>query len=460
MGEQALTGGPAVEMDGLPTRQRSWVMVCVMLGIVLAGLDSAIANIALPTIARDLSASEPSVVWVVNSYQLAVAVTLLPAATLGEILGIKRVYGFGLIVFTVASLACAVSSSLDTLVAARVVQGLGGACMAGLAPALVRRAYPRSILARGFALVALGVAISAAVGPTIASLVLSVARWPWLFLVNVPIGILAVPLYYAVTPPSQPQPRRFDLVGAVLSAVALGLVVVGVDSLGTDRQAAAAGITAGLVTFGILVLQQRRARLPLLPLDLLRLPLFSLSLLTSVCSYAAQILAYLSLPFLFQTVMHQTQVATGLLMTPWPLLVAFAAPVAGRLAGRYPASILGSAGLAVLAVGLTLLALLPVDAEYWTITWRMGICGVGFGFFQTPNNTTLMTAGPANRSGAAGGMIGVARTVGWSFGSALVAVLFALRGADATENCLEAGAVMAALGACVSLARLSAPRPA
>ena len=456
MNEQVAASGQG-ETDGLPARQRNWVMACVMLGIVLAGLDSAIANIALPTIARDLHASESSVIWVVNCYQLAVAVSLLPAATLGEILGVKRVYGLGLILFTAASLGCALSPTLGALIAARVVQGFGGACMAGLAPALVRQAYPRAILARGFAVVALGVAISAAIGPTIASLILAVADWPWLFLVNVPIGLIGIPIYYRVAPPGHPRPRRFDIAGALLSAVALGLLVVGVDTLGVQRGAAAAEIVAGFAGFALLVVQQRRTSLPLLPLDLLRIPLFSLSILTSMCSYAAQILAYLSLPFLFQTQMHQTQVATGLLMTPWPLLVAFAAPVAGRMMARYPAGILGSAGLGVLAVGLVLLALMPAEAGYWDIVWRMGLCGIGFGFYQTPNNTTLMTAGPASRSGAAGGMIGVARTMGWSFGSALVAVLFALR-ADATEACLWAGAGFAVVGGMASLARLSAVR--
>ncbi len=455
-----MTAAGKGETDGLPARQRNWVMACVMLGIVLAGLDSAIANIALPTIARDLHTSESAVVWVVNCYQLAVAVSLLPAATLGEIFGVKRVYGLGLILFTAASLGCALSPSLGALVAARVVQGIGGACMAGLAPALVRQAYPRAILARGFAVVALGVAISAAIGPTIASLILAVADWPWLFLVNVPIGLIGIPIYFRVAPPGQPRPRRFDVVGAVLSAAALGLLVVGVDTLGVDRDTAVGEIVAGFAGFALLVLQQRRSSLPLLPLDLLRIPLFSLSILTSICSYSAQILAYLSLPFLFQTQMHQTQVATGLLMTPWPLLVAFAAPVAGRMMARYPAGILGSAGLAVLAVGLVLLAVMPPAAADWNIIWRMGLCGIGFGFYQTPNNTTLMTAGPANRSGAAGGMIGVARTMGWSFGSALVAVLFALRGADATELCLWAGAGFAVVGGMASLARLSAARVA
>ena len=444
--------------EGLPARQRLWVMVCVLLGTVLAGLDSAIANIALPTIARDLSASAADIVWVVNGYQLAVAVTLLPAATLGEILGLKRVYGFGLALFTAASLACALSPTLWTLVGARVLQGVGGACMAGLAPALVRQAYPRAILARGFAAVALAVAISAATGPTVASAVLALASWPWLFLVNVPLGVVALPLFVRVTPAGQPQPRRFDYVGALLSAVALGLLVVGVDTLGTDRGRAVAEMAAGAVVFAALVVQQRASRVPLLPLDLLRMPLFSLSIATSMCSYAAQILAYLSLPFLFQTVMGRSQVATGLLMTPWPLLVAFAAPVAGRLVARYPAAILGSIGLAVLSAGLLSLAALPDGAADWNIVWRMGLCGVGFGFFQTPNNTTMMTAGPANRSGAAGGMVGVARTMGWSFGSALVAVLFAWRGPAATPACLLAAAALAATGVAVSAARANAAR--
>jgi DHA2 family multidrug resistance protein-like MFS transporter len=175
-----------------------------------------------------------------------------------------------------------------------------------------------------------------------------------------------------------------------------------------------------------------------------------------VCSYSAQILAYVSLPFLFQTVMHRSPVATGLLITPWPLLVAVAAPLAGRLVTRYPAAILSSIGLAVLASGLLLLVLMPAAPADWDVAWRMAICGIGFGFYQTPNNTTVMTAGPANRSGAAGGMMAVARVTGWCLGSALVAVVFAIGAADATIVCLEIGAGFAAVGAVVSVTRLSA----
>jgi len=379
------------------------------LGVVLAGLDSAIANIALPTIARELAATDAATVWVVNSYQLAVTVCLLPVASLGESLGLKRVYSFGLALFTVASLGCALSPTLGVLVAARLVQGVGGACMSALGGALVRAIYPRRLLGQGFALIPLAVAISAALGPTLAALILSVARWPWLFLVNVPVGLIAVPLFLAVAPPSRRQPRPLDLVGALLNAAALGLVVTGVDGLGGSGPGVAVGeLAAGLGCGALLVWQQSRRAAPLLPLDLLRIPLFALSVGTSICSYTAQILAYVSLPFLFQTVMHRSAVATGLLVTPWPLLVAVAAPVAGRLSARHPASVLGSIGLAVLATGLLLLAAMPAMRADWDVAWRMAVCGVGFGFYQTPNNITLMTAGPPDRSGAASGMVAVA----------------------------------------------------
>ncbi len=447
------------QTDGLPAGQRRWVMGCAILGIVLAGLDSAIANIALPTIARELSSTDAATVWVVNSYQLAVTVSLLPLAALGESQGLKRVYGFGLALFTVASLGCALSPTLATLVGARVVQGVGGACMAALGGALVRTIYPQKLLAQGFALIALAVAISAALGPTIAALILSVATWPWLFLVNVPLGVVAVPLFMAKAPPGIRQKRPLDLLGVLLSAAALGLVVTGVDGLGgADLPIALGEVAAGLACGGLLVWQQSRQAKPLLPLDLLRIPLFALSVCTSMCSYAAQILAYVSLPFLFQTVMHRSAVATGLLVTPWPLMVAVAAPVAGRLATRYPAALLGSLGLTALAIGLVLLATMPATPADWDVTWRMGVCGVGFGFYQTPNNLTLMTAGPPSRNGAASGMVAVARTVGWSVGSAVVALIFGLAGAAGAVTCLKAGAAFATLGIIVSVSRTGARR--
>jgi len=445
--------GATNENDGLPVRQRRLVMCCVLLGVLLSNLDSAIANIALPTIARQLATSDAAAVWVVNGYQLAAAVCLLPAAALGEILGHKRVYATGLIVFMLGSLCCAIAHSLGFLVEARVLQGVGGACAAALGPAVLREIYPRRLIGSGFALIALTVAMAGALGPTVAALILSVASWPWLFLVNLPVCLVAVPLFIAVAPHSRRMPRPFDLPGALLNAMALGLLVVGVDIMGGHTRPAIWALTGGLVSLVVLVWHQTRRTTPLLPLDLLRIPIVALSAATSVCSYAAQILAYISLPFFLQTELHRSAVETGLLVTPWPLLVAFAAPIAGRLSTRYSASILGSIGLVVLTFGLLLLAMLPSSPTNWEVALRMAICGAGFGFFQTPNNTTLMTAGPAARSGAAGGLVAVARTVGRCLGSALVTMIFQLALPQKTTLCLEMAAAFAAIGALASGAR-------
>lgn len=442
------------ETDGLPNPQRSWVMACALGGFALTNLDSAIANIALPTLAHEFSASASATIWVVNIYQLAMAVCLLPAAALGGMFGIKRVYAFGLILFTLASVACAFAPTLPALVGARLIQGIGGACVSGLGPALVRVVFPRAKVGQGLGLVALVIALSGVLGPTIAAAILSVATWPWLFLVNVPVCLVAAPIFMVMAPKTPGNGKAFDYPGAALNAVALGLIVIGVGQLGgANRTLAFAAIAVGVAFFAWLITHQSRRETPLLPLDLVRIPLFALSMATSSCSYCAQILAYIALPFLFQVEMHHTPLMTGLLVTPWPLAVAVAAPVAGRLTGRYPAAILGSIGLAVMTLGLVLLAIMPKAPADWDIVWRMAVCGVGFGFFQTPNNTTLMTAGPVSRSAAASAMLAFARLLGWSFGSALVALLFAAQGGAASITCLIAAAAVAGVGAVISASR-------
>ena len=411
-------------------------------------------NIALPDMARSLAASDAATVWVVNGYQLAAVVCLLPVAAMVEALGLKRLFATGLTVFTLASLVCAVAPDLGTLVAARVLQGAGGAFLSVAGVALVRMIYPRHLIGAGMAWLAMAVAVPAALGPTFAALVLAVAPWPWLFLINVPLGVVALLLLLRTVPGSVRTRHRFDVPGTLLNALAFGLLVVGVGTLGSgDTGLAVAEILVGLVCFALLFAQQRRHPSPMLPFDLLRMPVFSLAVLTSSCSYTAQILAYVSLPFLFERVLQMTPVQSGLLITPWPLTTAIAAQLAGRLVVRYPAAVLSSVGLATMAAGLLLMVFLPADPAYWQIAWRMAVCGVGFGLFQTPNNAAMMTTAPASRSGAASGMNAVARFAGWTLGSALVTLLFGLGGAHGPALCLTVGATFAAAGAVASAAR-------
>jgi len=450
---------PTIEhADGLPLPQRYWAILTIALGLTLAVLDGAIANVALPTIGRDIGASPAASIWVVNAYQLAVTISLLPLASLGDIYGYRRVYQYGLIVFTVASLGCALSDSLVTLTTARIIQGFGAAGIMSVNGALVRFIYPRRWLGRGVGLNATIGSIASAVGPTVAAGILSVAPWPWLFAVNVPIGALAIPVAFRALPQTRRSGVRFDAQSAIWSALTFGILVSAISGLGHGEGLSLAGaeLCFAMVFGFVLVTRQLSLTSPMLPVDLLRIPLFALSVATSICAFIAQMMALVSLPFLFEDTLGRSQVETGLLLTPWPLAVAVIAPFTGRLADRYPAGLLGGCGLAVMAAGLALLSLLPANPTTFDIVSRMLICGVGFGFFNTPNNRAILTSAPPLRAGAASGMQATSRLLGQSVGAAMVALMFGLFHEGGTRESLIVAAFVAAGATAVSFSRLRA----
>jgi len=450
---------PSYPEDGLPWPQRLWAMLTVGLAITVSVLDSSIANVALPTIAGDMSASPATAIWIVNAYQLAIVMTLLPLASLGDIYEYRRVYRIGLALFTVASLACALSHSIIELTAARVLQGLGGAGIMSVNAALMRFIYPRAQLGRAIGINAMTVSVAAAVGPTVASAILSVASWPWLFAINVPIGIVA--LFGIGSLPATPRGKhRFDAIGALLTALTFGLVIITIDGIGHHEPLALIVLegVAALAVGAVMVFRETHRAWPLLPVDLMRIRLFSLSVATSVCSFVAQMMSYVSLPFLLQHGLGRSAVETGLLMTPWPLMTAVTAPVAGRLADRHSAGLLGGIGLAVFGVGVGLLAVLPSHPSAANIVWRMAVCGFGFGLFQTPNNRAIINAAPRERSGGASGMLGTARLLGQTVGAAIVALVFGLVGQAANVMVLSVAACIALVAAAVSCTRLVEPR--
>jgi DHA2 family multidrug resistance protein-like MFS transporter len=448
--------------DGVPTPQRYWAVATILLGLALAVLDGAIANVALPTIAQDVHASASDSIWVVNAYQLTVTISLLPLASIGEIFGYRIVYRWGLVVFTVASLGCALSDSLPTLTLARVVQGFGAAGIMSVNGALVRFIYPRRMIGRGFGINATVGSISSAVGPTVAAAILSVANWPWLFAVNLPIGAGAIILAWRALPATPRLRQPFDVTSAILSAVVFGTLITGIDGLGHGERAMAVLVQL-LVALGVgvvLVTRQITQTAPLLPVDLMRIPMFALSVATSVCSFMAQGMALVSLPFLFELTLGFNEVITGLLMTPWPLAVALIAPISGRLADRYPVGILSGCGLGIMAAGLGLLAILPPHPSPYDIVWRMGICGIGFGLFNTPNNRAILTTAPRARSGGASGMQALARLFGQTNGAAVVALVFGLLPTEGTMTTLVIATVMGFAASLVSFSRLAGRRSA
>jgi len=456
MSTETISANKPAATDGLPPERRKWAAAAIFTALAMASLDTAIANIALPTIAADLHVGPADVIWVVNVYQIALVATLLPLAALGEIVGHRRIYLGGLLLFTLASLACACAWSLPSLLAARVLQGLGASGIMSVNTALVRFVYPGRLMGRGFGHNAMVVATAFTLGPTIASAILAVGPWSWLFAVNIPFGLVAIVIGLKTLPRTPRATHAFDFPGALLAAACLGLFMMGIGSAAHHAPPASVAIelVAALLLGWILMRRQADHPAPMLPVDLFRRPLFALSTATAICSFAVQGLAFVSLPFYFEDILGRTQVETGFFMTPWPLVVAMMAPIAGRLSDRYAAGLLGGLGLALLGLGMALLAMLPASPHIADIVWRMAICGCGFGFFQAPNMKALMSSAPPSRSGSASGIVATARLMGQTSGAALAALCFGLAGRDGATVALVLGAAFAAVGCVMSSLRL------
>jgi DHA2 family multidrug resistance protein-like MFS transporter len=454
---RAAKAASAPAIDGLPAERRRWAVAAIFTALAMASLDTAIANIALPAIAADLGVSPADVVWVVNVYQIALVATLLPLGALGEIVGHRRIYLGGLLLFTLASLGCALAWSLPSLLIARALQGLGASGLMAVNSALIRFVYPSRLLGRGFGHNALVVATAFTLGPTIASAILAMGPWPWLFAINIPFGVIAIAIGLKTLPHTPRAVHAFDFPGALLAACCLGLFILGIGSAAHKASAGlvATELAAAVVLGWLLIHRQADHPAPMLPIDLFRRPVFALSAATSVCSFAVQGLAFVSLPFYFEDILQRTQVETGLFMTPWPLVVAIMAPIGGRLSDRHSAGVLGGLGLVLLGLGMVLLATLPAAPSVANIVWRMVICGFGFGFFQTPNIRALMSSAPPDRSGGASGIVATARLTGQTIGAALAALCFALAGRDGATLALALGAGFAAIGSVMSFLRLA-----
>lgn len=421
--------------DGIPGAQRVGALCAVILGTTMAVLDGAIVNIALPSIARSLHTGADAAIWVANAYLLVAAMSLVTFAALGDILGFRRIFIAGFGIFMLASLGCSLSRSLPMLIGMRLLQGLGGAAAMSVGPALYRSIFPTRLLGAGLGVNALVVASATAASPALGGLLLSVANWPVLFAINVPLGVFTLYFGARFLPRKKGRGGAFDVWGALLSAVAMGATVLAADSLShlSDAgQRGAALLTSALfalVALGagaLFVYWQRRAKSPLLPLKIFASKRFSLATLTSICSFTAQGITLVSLPFLLQSAYGYSVLKSAVLFSPWPIAIVMAAPVAGRLADRVVPGKLSSAGLAVLTFGLAMLALLPTNPSEIDIVWRNAVCGLGFGFFQSPNNRELMGSAPRELSGAASGVLAVARTFGQCLGAAVVAIVLAL----------------------------------
>lgn len=362
----------------------------------------------------------------------------------------------GVLLFTAASALCALSPTLPWLVAARFIQGLGGAAIMALGVALLRVAYPPGRLGAAIGWNALAIALSAASGPTIGAAILSVANWSWLFAVNLPVGAVVLIASLGL-PRTVGSACQLDLISVVLNAGVFASLVIGADLVPTRPGVGSALLGAAIAGLVVLIRREMPRKAPLIPLDLLRDHPFRISVIASVACFTGQMASYVALPFYLQHGLGQDTFTTGVYLTLWPLSVALAAPISGRLADRVPTAWLCAAGGICLAAGLALTAFWPLERDPLPLAVFMVVSGIGFGFFQTPNNRNMFLSAPRERSGAAGGMQGTARLSGQTAGAVLMTLLFTFVSTDSAPRIgLALSALLALAAGLISTLRIGA----
>lgn len=422
-----------ITCDGMPSGQRALAFLAVILGIGVTLVDQSATNMLLPTLAQDFGASPSSCVFIVNLYQLTIAVCLVPLASLGGSIGFNRIYLSGLLVTAVSSLACSLARDMTTLAVLRCLQGVAAAGVMSVNLALLRHIFPAGKLGRAVGGNATVVAFAATVGPVLAGFLATHFSWRWMFALDIPVALLSFGIGFKSLPGNTLSKHPFDWTSAALSMTTFGAFILCMAGLGQGFPAPVLALLllAAATACLVLIRRERHAPEPMLPVDLLRIPMLALALVTSTAAFITQMLIYVTMPFLLQTGLGFSAAQAGSLFAPWPLALAVAGPIAGTLTERYRPEHLCCLGLTLLASGAAALALLPQGATAFDVAWRMALCGFGFGFFSPPNNTAVIGASPRHRSGGASSALGTARMLGQSCGAALAALGLATAHASA-----------------------------
>jgi EmrB/QacA subfamily drug resistance transporter len=411
------------------TSRKWWILFGVGLGVLMSTLDATIVNIALPTLVQDLNASFGTVQWVVLSYLLVLTSLTLGVARLGDMYGKKRVYLPGLVIFVFGSALCGFAPNVGWLIGFRALQGLGGVMVAALGAAIVTEVFPGSERGRAIGIIGSLVSVGVALGPSLGGVLIEWADWHWIFLVNVPIGIIAVAIVLRFVPNDTPERsgQRFDIIGAVvlaatLGSYALGMTLIENNGFSVPVISLLVGALVGLAVF--LLLQMRLAQ-PMIRLDMFRNILFSMNLLMGTLVFIAISANLLILPFYLEQVKGFSTAETGLLLAVVPIATAVVAPISGSMADRHGPRPVSVVGLVLISIGYVLLSLLRVDTSVPIYLLSIAPVSVGLGVFQSPNNSAVLGSVSRERLGVASGLLTLSRTLGQTTGVPLMGALFA-----------------------------------
>lgn len=441
-----MAGHSSVEQPGVT--RKWWILIGVSLGVFMSVLDTSVVNIALPTLVQSFQTTFATVQWVILSYLLVITSLLLGVARLGDMIGKKPIYLTGLALFSIGSLLCGLAPDIGWLIGFRALQGLGAVMMTSLGVAIIFENFPFSEQGRAMGVIGGVISAGIALGPSVGGVLIGRLGWQSIFLINVPIGLVAAVLIARSlpTPKRGPAGQRFDVPGALIMMVTLVCYAIGMtrgQSFGFGDGRAVALLGGAAIGLAVFLFIQMRSSQPMIDLGMFRNEMFSLNLLLCLLAFIAYIPNLLILPFFLERVKGYSPETAGLLLAAIPVISALIAPVSGMLTDRYGPALISVAGLVLVVIGYVVLATLSADVGMLGFVLISAPAGIGWGIFQTPNNSAVMASAPPERMGVASGLLALGRTLGQTSGVPLMGALFAgqvlaLSGADVNAAPVDA----------------------
>ena len=465
-----MEGAAAHRWVGQAHPHRWRILSAIALGTVMGPVDGSVVNIALPVITRSFNTTLPVAEWVAMAYLLVLSSLLLTWGRLGDMYGHRRTYLAGFVVFTVGSLLCGAAPSIGWLIAFRAVQAMGAGMMMAAGPAIITEIFPSTERGRALGLNAVAVAVGLSLGPALGGLLVQHFGWRSVFYINLPIGAVGIWWAARVLPmPSRSQRSAFDVPGAITlfgALLSLLLALSQGEAWGWGSPATLGLLGAGALGLAGFVAIERRVAAPMVDLGLFRHRLFVLGNVSCLANFIAQYSVTFLLPFFLQYALGMPPDRAGLVMLGFPWVVLFVAPIAGSLSDRFGSRWLAVTGMAIMTVGVFAMTRLGPRASGAEVFWRLAFIGLGFGLFQSPNNSAVMGSAPRDRLGIAGGMLASMRYIGMVLGVAISGAVFAANAGERPElaaasidlflagmhSAMAVGAAIALVGMLTSLA--------
>jgi EmrB/QacA subfamily drug resistance transporter len=404
--------------------KKEWAILLTVLPMTfMTTLDSSIVNVALPTMSRELGTTMAGIEWVVTSYLITICATILLFGRLGDIVGKSKVFKIGIGVFTLGSLFCGLSNSLIMLILSRIIQAIGAGAAMATNQGIITETFPPTKRGRALGMTGTAVAFGTMVGPTLGGLIVSVAPWEYIFLINIPIGILVyIGVLKVLNFKKITEKVPFDIKGTFLFMISIIMLFTSINfgqSIGYTNPIIMGAFVLSLVLLFIFIKVEQKIISPMLDINIFKNKLFSLSIFCGFTSFVSIGAINIILPFYYQDVLKLTPSSAGFMMTVSPIILAIVAPISGHLSDKLGSEKISCIGLSILTIGIFSLTIFNQYTSLIIVAIFVGLVSLGSGIFQSPNNSLIMSTVDKTKLGIAGSVNGLVRNLGTTTGIAL-----------------------------------------